>query len=637
MVTGARVRAWMMMAGAALLATLLTVRPAWAQEEEPCLLYFELFDGFGGPTDFDDGTFRVEWCEDGATTTSNSFCNSGNAWKLDSASEDPLLWLYVGGQGCTQVRLTFQFSQFADTGTILRYDTSSDTAINCGRVLTQVAGALNVTGGQCVTAIHTVNVNGGQSVYWQFDHGNPSTNAILIDNVIIELLDCGCSEPAHDCCETGGPGCADQGVQDCVCALDPFCCEVEWDAQCVAEVDALGCGDCGSMSGCALEFEADFGTFFQSGRVCDIFPDLFEFCEGTAGPFISSGPLCAGSGDYAMTFASGFPYSAAITTCLDFSVSSTVSLEFSYSKPATLGPRIEVSFDEGGFTTVWTAPFSATPVCESTCVDLTPWAGLSHVRLKFSAGGTSPGTASFDDIRLVLGGVCVNCDPPVVDAGPDRALCGIGGTAMLSGSLSGGDGGGCPSTPDFAWSGPGVILNGNTLTPTVSQPGTYTLTGACDLCEASDTVQVVLESGPSVSAGPDRTLPCGGGLVQLSGTAGGCAVGVTGDYQWTTTDGHIVTGATTLNARVDAPGTYTLTATCVESGCSRSDTVQVFPGDVPGDTDGSDTVDFDDLNAVLLAWGQPVTPGTGPDLTGDGQVDFDDLNVVLLNWGAGCP
>ena len=99
----------------------------------------------------------------------------------------------------------------------------------------------------------------------------------------------------------------------------------------------------------------------------------------------------------------------------------------------------------------------------------------------------------------------------------------------------------------------------------------------------------------------------------------------------------IVTGATTLNARVDAPGTYTLTATCVESGCSRSDTVQVFPGDVPGDTDGSDTVDFDDLNAVLLAWGQPVTPGTGPDLTGDGQVDFDDLNVVLLNWGAGCP
>lgn len=619
------------------LAWLPFVGDVRAQEEEPCLLYFELFDGFGGPSDYDDGAFQVQWCEDGATVTSNSFCNAGNAWKLDSSSEDPVLWLNVAGQGCTQVRLTFQFSQFSDTGTILRYDTSFDAALDCNPSLTQVAGALSVTGGQCVTAIHTVNLNGATSVYWQWDHGNPSTNAILIDNVIIELLDCGCAEPAHDCCEAGAAGCADQVVQDCVCLIDPFCCEVEWDAQCVAEVQDFGCGDCGLMGGCDLEFEADFGTFFQSGRVCDIFPDLFEFCEGASGPFVSSSPQCAGVGDYAMTFASGFPYSAATTKCLDFSAAATISLEFAYSKPSTLGPRIEISFDDGPFATIWTAPFSATAMCEMTCVDLTPYAGLTNVRLKFSSGGVSPGAAAFDDIELVQGGVCLNCEAPLVDAGPDRAICGLGGAAQLSGSVSGGDGGTCPGSASFAWSGPGVILDGDTLTPTVNQPGTYTLSAACDQCVAEDTVFVAAENGPVVDAGPDIALPCGGGLIQLSGSASGCAVGDTGAYQWTTLDGNIVAGANTLGARVDAPGTYTFRATCMDSGCTRQDTVQVLPGDVPGDTDGSNTVDFDDLNAVLLGWGQMVTPGTGPDLTDDGLVDFDDLNVVLSNWGGGCP
>ncbi len=48
----------------------------------------------------------------------------------------------------------------------------------------------------------------------------------------------------HSCCATGGPGCANLSVQSCVCATDPFCCNTQWDAQCVNEVTSLGCGGC---------------------------------------------------------------------------------------------------------------------------------------------------------------------------------------------------------------------------------------------------------------------------------------------------------------------------------------------------------------------------------------------------------
>jgi len=68
---------------------------------------------------------------------------------------------------------------------------------------------------------------------------------------------CGADPPGGDtggfpppeggaCCMPGAmPGCADMNVAQCVCAEDPFCCEMQWDETCVEAVDALGCGACG--------------------------------------------------------------------------------------------------------------------------------------------------------------------------------------------------------------------------------------------------------------------------------------------------------------------------------------------------------------------------------------------------------
>ncbi len=52
------------------------------------------------------------------------------------------------------------------------------------------------------------------------------------------------------CCQgSASPGCGDPEVQECVCALDPFCCTGSWDSICAQEIESFGCGTCGSVGG----------------------------------------------------------------------------------------------------------------------------------------------------------------------------------------------------------------------------------------------------------------------------------------------------------------------------------------------------------------------------------------------------
>ena len=70
------------------------------------------------------------------------------------------------------------------------------------------------------------------------------TAADCNDNHVPDECEIG-DPPAHDCCTTGhGAGCSDPDIEACVCAADPYCCDGEWDGDCVAAVDAFGCGTC---------------------------------------------------------------------------------------------------------------------------------------------------------------------------------------------------------------------------------------------------------------------------------------------------------------------------------------------------------------------------------------------------------
>jgi hypothetical protein len=54
----------------------------------------------------------------------------------------------------------------------------------------------------------------------------------------------------NNCCTTDhGPGCNVSEIEACVCEIDPYCCEVEWDEFCVEEVTSFGCGYCGTGIG----------------------------------------------------------------------------------------------------------------------------------------------------------------------------------------------------------------------------------------------------------------------------------------------------------------------------------------------------------------------------------------------------
>jgi|GEM_PF-1412640 len=210
----------------------------------------------------------------------------------------------------------------------------------------------------------------------------------------------------------------------------------------------------------------------------------------------------------------------------------------------------------------------------------------------------------------------------------------------------------------YSWAGPNVVLNGNTLNPTVGAPGTYTLTvtntdngciatddvevtqssdvpsaiinGAEDLtCLVSEVTLTADESGnaglnvtytwtypdltiyvgtsittsdagtytltvdntdngcsieanvtindntaaPTADAGADAELTCAASTVTLDGT--GSSFGANFTYLWTTADGVISSGANTTSPTVVQAGTYTITVTNTDNGCTATDDVVI--------------------------------------------------------------
>ena len=116
----------------------------------------------------------------------------------------------------------------------------------------------------------------------------------------------------------------------------------------------------------------------------------------------------------------------------------------------------------------------------------------------------------------------------------------------------------------------GNIVSGeNTTTPIVNATGTYTLTVSNNANGCSQTDNVVVlgnTNAPTASAGPTSELNCIVNQVTLNGS--GSSTGGTFTYLWTTTNGNITGGGTTLNPTVDASGTYVLVVTNTLNSCT---------------------------------------------------------------------
>ncbi|MCC6723045.1 MAG: gliding motility-associated C-terminal domain-containing protein [Saprospiraceae bacterium] len=241
---------------------------------------------------------------------------------------------------------------------------------------------------------------------------------------------------------------------------------------------------------------------------------------------------------------------------------------------------------------------------------------------------------------------------PNVNAGTDTALPCAGSSVQLQGTTD---------ATDFiaSWTTIPVglpLTGGGTLTPMVSEPGTYVLSVKSNTngCTNTDEVQVSLSpNGPQADAGEDTAIDCNNTTATLD--ASGSSQGVT--YAWQ----QIVGGSFTSDqATVEVgAGLYMLTVSA--GGCVDVDTVNVDNNivdiQVVADSSGNlscinQTVD---LHGSLLAGPQGATliwkdangtiVGNGPTLTvtnagtftfeatdsNSGCTDSDEVTVSVVN------
>ncbi len=212
----------------------------------------------------------------------------------------------------------------------------------------------------------------------------------------------------------------------------------------------------------------------------------------------------------------------------------------------------------------------------NTCADAAGIYNLTVTR-------TYPNGAIFTSSCQVQ--VANNGQPPATDAGPDANITcenqtlTIGGNATASGSGI-----------SYSWTTSGGSFCGSTNTKTVcvDEPGLYSLLVVNSLtgCSATDEVLIGLDTiHPTANAGVDAEITCNSNTVVLTGTGNPSNV----DYTWTTINGDICAGANTPSPVACDAGTYILTVTTPENGCSDSDIVNVSASpDVPNPDAGPD-------------------------------------------------
>jgi hypothetical protein len=161
----------------------------------------------------------------------------------------------------------------------------------------------------------------------------------------------------------------------------------------------------------------------------------------------------------------------------------------------------------------------------------------------------------------------VDADFPLGIAEGNSLNCNNNSVAVVSAQVS---------TPGatFFWSGPGIGTV-DSLSATVTQPGIYVFTIVSpNGCERPIEVEVLDNTTPpAVAALVDGQLNCNTTSLTINGV--GTDVGPNFSYDWTTSDGEIVSGANTLNPVVNSAGSYQLLVTNTNNGCQDSTTVAV--------------------------------------------------------------
>jgi len=238
-----------------------------------------------------------------------------------------------------------------------------------------------------------------------------------------------------------------------------------------------------------------------------------------------------------------------------------------------------------------------TAVCAGAQVILTGSGAISYSwdngitnAVAFTPAGTLTYTLTGTDANTCQNTdqVTVTVNPlPVVNAGPDQALC-AGDTLTLNGSGATG----------YVWNN--GVSNGIAFVPAAT--ATYTLTGTDNNnCQNTDSVTITINPLPAVNAGPDLVI-CLGDTVTLSGS------GATA-YAW---DNGVTDGIAFVPA---ATATYILTGTD-NNTCQYKDSITITVNLLPAVSAGPD---------------QAVCAGTSVSLSGSGAGSYTWNNGISDN------
>lgn len=130
-------------------------------------------------------------------------------------------------------------------------------------------------------------------------------------------------------------------------------------------------------------------------------------------------------------------------------------------------------------------------------------------------------------------------------------------------------------------------------------------------CEVVDQFEIFEDTAsPIADAGVDISMDCGNQGPQFTLNGQGSSQGDNFTYFWTTSNGQILSGVSTLTPEVNGPGTYTLMVTNVANGCTASDNVIVFENFAPPIANaGEDTAICHGACVTITA---TATEGTAP-------------------------
>ena len=176
----------------------------------------------------------------------------------------------------------------------------------------------------------------------------------------------------------------------------------------------------------------------------------------------------------------------------------------------------------------------------------------------------------------------------------------------------------------YIWSGPGITAGAATATPTINLPGTYNLTvTAANGCTATANTSVTQNTViPSTTASNSSTLTCTTTTVSL---LGGPAAGVS--YQWS--GAGFSGGTTSQNAVANAAGIYTLLATSLTNGCTKTATTSLTQNVLPPapTASNSSTLTCSTTTAMLSGTGGGTYIWSGPSILSGGTSASPIINA----------